>query len=298
MKWTNAVAILCVIITVTATAQDNGSARFPSQFSITGSAEVFPISSLYLSGGTDLFSDRADAFRGQARLALLGVLELGVMKEEAAVNFLGGAERVPMGEFKVRVLEQTEHTPAISIAYRMSLEWLSRGYENQDLAAVRPAAVSEGLHAVRYQYRLTSAMVLVSQTVIPQLELTTGIGLQEAQTRFLWLGGPGWPYSNGTYDPQTHSRLILTGFLLGRFDVSRQVTVFAEAESVPVFVPSYQHHSVQPERTYFGTAGVRFVPLMPFALDVMIAHQTAFQGIADTQVRIALNTYLNFEAAP
>jgi hypothetical protein len=297
MKWIGVVATFCLVFAVPATAQDNGSARFPSQYSITGSADVFPASSFYASGGMDLFTKRVDAYRGQARLALLRIFELGVMKEEAAVNFLSIAERVPMGEFKLRILERTENTPAISVVYRTSLGWMSRGFQNQEISAIRPADAADGLHGLRYQYRLTSAMLLISQDILPRFELTTGFGLEEVQTRFIWFfGGPDWPDSYGDYDPQTHAQLLLTGFLLARFDLTHQVTLFAEAGSVPVIVPSYFHRSLQPERTFLGAVGVRFVPLMPFALDAIVAQQSAFQGISDTQVRVALNTYLNFEA--
>lgn len=268
---------------------------YPSYFSLTESADIQPHVGLYLSVGTEFFAGRSDVFRGQARLALANAAEISFIRQEGAVNFFGNAWQVPQWELKLRILEGSNNNPTVSVAFRSFFNWQLENLFAQDIASLKPALTKQGLNGSRYENRLSSGALIVSQKLFPRVEFTGAVGVQEIQSRFLWIFIDPAPYqSNGFYAPQIERTLMLNGFLNARFDLRSDLTLFAEAQSVPVISPNINRMALDYDRGYLTLVGLRYVAFYPVAVDGMIAHQLGFDNSSSTQFRIGLSFLAGF----
>ncbi|MGH2569355.1 MAG: hypothetical protein ACRDGA_13540, partial [Bacteroidota bacterium] len=72
-------------------------------------------------------------------------------------------------------------------------------------------------------------------------------------------------------------------------ELNPRTKVIAEVQTIPFFNYNITRDELQLEHMYVGALGIRFALGKAFTLDSGIRYQSNFVGLADTQVRVALN---------
>lgn len=268
-------------------AQSQNERQYPSQFSNTESADILPNLTLFGRVTTGLFTSDISPVEGQISFGIADFIELNVLNSASAVNFYGDAQLIPQWGFKLRLLEASEKGPGVAFLFRTSFDWRPQTFWQQDIARKRSAFYQQGLNGTRHSLRLTSGTLIATQTLFSRLHLTGGLGVQEVQVRDLWIFIDPAPYaSNGYHASEIQHNLMVSGLVQAQIDVSNNVLAFFEAQAVPMIEPNLQRLSLTYKREYLTSAGVRFVPLFPVSMDVMISH--SFMELQQTEFRMSL----------
>lgn len=290
MKHTIAVFIILVLGISNLPGQ-----HFPARYTATQEAAVIPHLSFYLNGGFDVIPRNLEVFRGEAKLGIADAFEIGVLQWESSLDFFAVPVLMPELEIKLRILEGSRTTPGVSIAYRTSLVWKEQRLTSTYIGPIRPEYANRGLNGSRYDLSVSSGNLIISQEISSNAQLTAGVGVQELQTRSLWIFLDPAPFaSNGYNARETRRELVLSGFLQGYIRLTEKVTLFGEALTLPAIYPNIDRLALNYDRVYVAGLGVRFMPLSAIALDATIHHHTAFQGIAGTQAKLGISSILDF----
>lgn len=289
MKSKAFIIIFITLFCLPISAQGQKDQSYPSRFMLTESADVLHNFSLFGRLGTGLFTRDVNVIQGQVSIGLADFFELTLLRSESAVNFYGVPQTLPQWGFKFRVLDGSAQLPAVSFVFRNSLDWKLQEFFGHHIAVQRPAFAREGLNGTRYRLRLSSATLVATQRVLSRIEITGGLGIQEIQTKDLWIFmSPAPSVTNGFHDADIEYTLMLSGLFQARADISGSMLVFVEAQSVPMIAPDLVRLSLDFQRGYLTTVGVRLIPLFPMSMDVMISHQTPFMQVSHTEFRISL----------
>ena len=68
-----------------------------------------------------------------------------------------------------------------------------------------------------------------------------------------------------------------------------RTSILAEAQTIPFFNYHVGNGNLKLEHMYVGAAGIRFALGRAITLDSGIRYQSDFIGLADVQIRVALN---------
>ena len=285
---TNSLAVALVFLfSLPLVAQVENERQYPSQFSLTESAEVLPNLTLFGRVSTGLFTRDLNMIQGQISLGIADFIELNVLNSEGAVDFYGDPQPIPQWGFKLRILESSDQLPSVSFLFRTSLDWKYQEFFDHHIAVRRPTFSSQGLNGTKHRIRLTSGTLVATQTLFSRVHLTGGFGIQEVQIRNLWIFIDPAPYvTNGFHAPEIQRTLMLSGLFQAQIDLSSTTLIFLESQSAPMIEPNLTQLSLNYERGFLTSAGVRFIPLFPVSLDLMLNH--SFMKIARTEFRMSL----------
>ncbi len=73
------------------------------------------------------------------------------------------------------------------------------------------------------------------------------------------------------------------------YTLNPRTKVIVEAQTIPFFDVNVANRELVLKHMYVGAAGIRFALSRAFTLDSGIRYQSNFIGLADTQMRVALN---------
>lgn len=282
------IAVLLTIVLTTSCLLSQLS-RLPAQYAATQEAAVLPNLTIFVNGGFDVIPRNLDVFRGTARLGIADAVEIGILQQESVLDLFAVPVFVPQLEIKLQILDGSRSLPGVSIAYRTSLLWKQQELTATYIGAVRPEYANQGLHRTKYDLSVSTGMLIFSQEILPNAQFTAGLGIQEIQTKSLWISID----DAGFHDLDAKQKLLFSGFLQAFYRLTDKVTVFGEAQTLPAMWPNVHRLALEYDRIYIAGLGVRFMPVARLAIDGMIHHQTAFQGIPGTQAKLGLSTLLD-----
>jgi len=281
-------AIACVLLfSIPLLGQMQNERRYPSQFSLTESAEVLPNLTFFGRVSAGLFTQDITTIQGQVSVGIADFIELNVLNSDALVNLYGEPQPVAQWGFKLRILEASDQQPNVSFLFRTSFDWKNQEFFDHHITVRRPSFSSQGLNGTRHRMRMTTGSIVATQRFFSRVHLTGGFGVQEIQIRNLWIFIDSAPYvTNGYHAPEIQRTLTLTGMLQAQIDVTSSTSIFFESVSAPMVEPNLSRLSLDYKRGYLASGGVRFVPLFPVSVDLMLNH--SFMEIARTEFRVSL----------
>lgn len=265
--------------------------QLPSYYTMTQEAAVIPHLTIHVNGGFDVIPRNLDVFRGRAKLGISDAVEIGILQEESVLDFFAVPVFIPQLELKLRILEGSRTVPAVSIAYKTSLLWKQQDLTSTYIGTVRPEYANQGLRGSKYDVSVSTGILIISQELSSNTQVTAGLGIQEIQTKSLRIYAEPAPFSASELDAK--QELVLSGFLQAFIRLTDKITVFGEAQTLPAIWPNLNRFALDYDRVYLAGLGARYLPLSALAIDVAIHHRTAFQGISGTQVKLAFSSLLN-----
>jgi len=287
MKTTFFAVALVLLFSFPLFSQVENERRYPSQFSLTESAEVLPNLTFFGRVSAGLFTRDLTTIQGQVSVGIANFIELNVLNSEGLVNFYGEPQPVAQWGFKLRILEGSDQQPSVSFMFRTSFDWKNQEFFDHDIIAKRPSFSSQGLNGTRHGMRLSTGTLVITERVFSRLSLTAGFGVQEIQIRNLWIFIDPAPYvTNGFHDPEIQRTLMFSGLFQAQIDVSSSTLIFLESHSAPMVEPNLTRLSLDYERGFLVSGGVRLIPLFPVSMDLMLSH--SFMEIARTEFRVSL----------
>lgn len=270
--------------------------QFPARYALTQEAAVIPHLGLYFNGGFDVIPRNLEVFRGEAKVGIADALEVGVVQQESSLDFFAVPVLMPELELKLRILEGSRTIPGVSLSYKTSLSWKEQRLTATHIGPVRPEYANRGLYGSRFDLSVSTGTLILSQLLSTNLQLTAGVGVQELQTKSLWIFVLPAPFSSNGYNArETRRELMLSGFLQGYHKLTEKVTLFGEVKTLPAIWPNIDRLALDYDRVYVAGLGVRFTPITGIAVDAAIHHHTAFQGIAGTQAKLGISSFLDFK---
>jgi len=75
--------------------------------------------------------------------------------------------------------------------------------------------------------------------------------------------------------------------------LNERTSLMFEAQTIPYFRVDPKKGSIEPSRRIAGVGGLRFIISKWLVLDSGVRYQDNYKGLADAEIKIALNGFLN-----
>lgn len=275
--------------TAAVAATDDGpfTYREPARLFSVPTASVLQELALGITLGNSFGQQEQQSFLGNLALGIGDVAELELNTGGMVGNIVAGTTRMTTWGLKVQVMGEQESVPSIALSLRSSHDWDNTKLNGEFLRTEAPDHFREGLRWLDYNMRMTTAAVSFSRSVNPFATLHATVGLSDL--RYKNLGAQYATNNSRSYDSgerRTSQWQAAGGFALY---INPRTKVIGEIQTIPFFDYNMTQNTLHLKRMYVGAAGVRFALSKAFTLDSGVRYQSNFVGLADTQVRVALN---------
>jgi hypothetical protein len=248
-----------------------------------------------MSAGYPIFGDYRMPVMGRFQLSLAGALELGYSNEGYVGNAVGMTRPADSWGAKLQILRQQEMLPSVTLWARGTIGWQNEDLGAYDLWASIPSFYSYGVVGARYEFMSTTAGVAVERTFGDKLSVDFSLGMQQLQSRNLWIFiSPAPVMGNGYHAVSGDRSYLLDASIDVTYRVLPNLTLIAQAGTLPYFSVNPYALRLDVGRAYVGTIGFRYALPIPVSLDVYIRKQSMFNGHADTQFRLGISIELPF----
>jgi hypothetical protein len=239
--------------------------------------------------------DQNDLFRGYVIFSVAGLAEFDFSNEGYVTDMVNNTDKIRTLGLKLKLFSERLMQPAVSFAFRTTLGWNESFFVKRNLIANTPELTEKGLDNVRYDFRTTMADIVFSKMFGTNIYLTAGLGVQELQYQDLRIS-----YASvfpGIHKKSINRNLMLHGFVSGSFNISNNISIMSELQSLPHIKADLDGNDLEVDRSYIATFGVRYKLTNIFILDAAAWHYTNSTAKDITQFRFGLNTILDFNSS-
>jgi hypothetical protein len=260
--------------------------RAPARLLSIPTAAVLEEMAIGLTLGNSFGQEERRSFLGNVALGIGNVAELELNTGGLVGNIISATTRMSTWGLKVLILSEKENQPALAVGLRSSNDWDNSSFDGATLQRTSPDYFREGLRYLDYELRMTTLSVIMSRSVSKQLIGHGSVGYADLRYRNLRTQVVD---SEIRYEPtpQRSNQLHFTGGI--SYAVNPRTKVLAEIQTIPFFDFDVRNHQLFLNRMYVGAAGVRYALNRAITLDSGVRYQSNFVGLADMQVRVALN---------
>ena len=260
--------------------------REPSRLFSVSTAALIPELGIGLTFGNSFGEQERRSFLGNVSVGIGGIAELELNTGGMVGNVLAGTTQMSTWAMKVRVSSEVEGWPAIAVSLRSSNDWDGATLTSQALAASSPDYYQAGLRGLDYEMRMTTATVSLSRSVHERTTLHGTIGLSDIRHRNLGVQRLDYGFRSDPSIKRSSQWQLSGGFTI---TMNTRTSVILEGQTIPFFNYNVTKGELNLEHMYVGAAGIRFALGKAITLDSGIRYQSSFIGLADTQIRVALN---------
>lgn len=242
--------------------------------------------------GGSYAANQDEGLLGTMSLGLGGFADIEISTMSLLGSILSRAENFSMVGLKIAVLNQTEKRPAVSVGFRSNNSW-NRSV-NTDISTHQPELGNYGLYHNEYDTRLTSLYLVVSKQMNPISNVHIGAGVSDIRYKNVYSSFQ-FPI-NREYENigETKKNILL---LFGGFDliINERTLFMFEAQTIPHFNIDPKVGSINPKNFISSAAGIRFFISRWLVLDSGVRYQDNYKGLADAEIKISLNGFLNLK---
>lgn len=252
-------------------------------------ADVLRSLDLSLLVGGSFGISNTDGFLGILSLGLGGFGDIEVSTISLLGSVFSKSENFASIGLKVAALKENETLPGLSFGLRSNNQWnTSRNYNIQTAA---PELGMHGLSSTEYEARMTTFYTAFSKRVNQVAKVHLGFGVIDLRYRNVrsYFISPPYDYS----DPTEKKKNIILAFGGIDFTLNERTNLMFEAQTIPYFKVDPKKGNIEPSRRIAGVAGIRFVIVKWLVIDSGVRYQDNYKGLADAEIKIALNGFLN-----
>ena len=276
-------------------AQKSDSARFyrtPSRLFSVPSGIVLPSLEMNLVLGSSFGLQEKQSFLGNVSFGLGDVAEFEISTAGLLGSLAMGTTNISTVGAKAEIFSEASVVPSVALFINSSNDWENVRNDANALSAAATSAYKEGLRGLDYQTRLTSAGIALSKHVQENVIATVGFSLSDIRHKDVHYVIYSLS-SSSSADTERNSQInVMAGIVV---QLNAQTSFMVEAQSIPLFNFNITQQKIQIDRMYLGVAGIRFALGKAFSLDSGLRYQSNFIGLADVQMRIALNVIVSFK---
>ncbi|MBU2446777.1 MAG: hypothetical protein KJ666_14565 [Bacteroidetes bacterium] len=252
-------------------------------------AEVLRSLDLSLLVGGSFGISNTDGFIGTLSLGLGGFGDI----EMSTISLLGSvfskSENFASLGLKVAALKENETLPGLSFGLRTNNQWNTSRNENIQTAASDLGMY--GLSSTEYEARMTTFYTAFSKRINQVAKVHLGIGVTDLRYKNVRSYFISPPYSYSEQSEQKKNMILAFGGI--DFNLNERTSLMFEAQTIPYFKVDPKKGSVEPSKRIAGVAGLRFVVSKWLILDSGVRYQDNYKGLADAEIKIALNGFIN-----
>lgn len=227
----------------------------------------------------------------------LGTLSFGLGGygdvEVSTASFLGSifseTEKFTSIGLKLALINEKEFIPGLAIGLRTNNDWNKSS--NTDIRTISPELGAFGLTYVSYDTRMTTFYISFSKQMNPIARVHLGGGVSDIRYKnvYSYFIEPGSSY----YEPNIQRENMYLVF--GGFDMflSDRTNFLFEVQTIPYFKVDPKTGKIEPAQRVVGAAGLRFIINHWLVLDSGVRYQDNYKGLADAEIKISLNGFLN-----
>lgn len=260
--------------------------REPSRLFSVPNATVIPELAIGFTLGNSFGQQEAQSFLGNVSVGIGDVAEIELNAGGLVGNIIAGTTRMSTWAFKVQVFSGSEVWPMVALSLRSSNDWDEAQFDGRTLQTNAEELYTAGLRWLDYRMRLTTATVSLTHRISPPISGSVSLGFSDIRRKNMYTQ---WASAPERFDPDVrrHSQFQYSAGIA--YTLNPRTNVIVEAQTIPFFDVNVAHRELVLKRMYVGAAGIRFALSRAFTLDSGIRYQSNFIGLADTQVRVALN---------
>ncbi len=260
--------------------------RQPSRLFSVPTAAVIPELSIGLTLGNSFGQQERRAFLGNVSIGIGEIAELELNTGGMVGNVVAGTSRMSTWAMKVRFTSGDEYWPAAAVSLRSSNDWDEANFDAVALEASSPDFYRSGLRGLDYEMRMTTAALSLSWKTHEKTTVHGTIGIADIRNRNLGVQRKDSIYFFDTSVRRSSQWLVSGGFAT---IVKSRTCILVEAQTIPFFNYNVTSGSLKLEHMYVGAVGIRFALGKAITLDSGVRYQSDFIGLADVQIRVALN---------
>jgi len=276
------------------------SATRPTKFYSVPTARIPRTMEVVLTGGSSYGEKEGGGTRGAVGLGLGGVAELELSSTQVANQLTGRNSRFPAKTFKVYLIpEQLAKLPLMPhLAIQLRTADWGKAIDAGDrireglLQSYADANQGYNLQSLGLQTRFTT-LYAIAGFEGKLGGVYGGLSLTDVRTR----GGTQAVLNNGTglmeyktLPPMQKNILEPFGGLLINANPTTQM--LAEVSAIPSLDYDVRKKGILIETAWCGIAGIRFFMLPWLSLDTGVRYLSTFEGIADSDINLAVNAVI------
>ncbi len=263
--------------------------RAPARLLSVPTASVLPELALGLTLGNSFGQQEQQSFLRNVSLGIGNVAELELNTGGMVGNIVAGTSRMTTWALKVQVLSEHHTIPGIVLSLHSSNDWDNATFDSRTIEASNATAFREGLRWLDYDMRMTTASITAGGKILDRTSLYVTAGLSDIRFRNLGVQQVAVDFR---YDPSVKRTSQWQAAAGVAIEINPRTRIIGEVQTIPSFNYNVTDGSLHLEHMYVGAAGIRFALSKAFSLDSGVRYQSNFVGLADTQVRVALNCIL------
>lgn len=255
-------------------------------FSIT-TADVHNSLDLSLLVGGSFGLESSDGFLGSVAFGLGGYGDIEVSTASLLGSILSKTENFASIALKIKIIGERESLPGISVTLRTNNDWYQSS--NFDLEEKNPELTQFGLRYLTYDTRITHLIFSLSKRMnnLSRVHLSFGIG--DLRYRNL----KSYFADSFFIDQSEKMKSTFYGAIGFDFQLNEITYLVAEAQTIPYFKVNPKTGLITPDLRKVFSGGLRVEINRWLLLDSGFRYQDNYRGLADTEVKISLQAFIN-----
>jgi hypothetical protein len=270
---------------------DSGILEAPS---IGGNSPVPEGYRLDIAGAYPVFGDYTVPLYGRIDICMAGVLQIGYSNEGYIGNLIGVTRSCNSWDAKVQILRQRDQLPSVALWIRGTIGWQKESLGENDLWGRVPANRFFGVLWTHYEFNSTALGLTMEPGLGENVALNLSVGYREMESRDLWIISMVYPGFGDSYHAVSGDRAsLIEGSANLMVRPLARIAVILQVGTLPYYQLNQVAMKLDMGRAYLGTIGMRYSLPIPVFVDGYVRWQSAFNGRADTQVRLGLSSDVN-----
>lgn len=190
---------------------------------------------------------------------------------------------------KVKVLSETNELPAIAFTLKTNNDWYRS--DNPDLNEKLPEVAGYGLRSISYDTKITHLIISLSKKTSEISRMHVAFGLGDLRNKNV----KSYFFDSFFIDESTKMKNNFYGAFGFEVDLSESTKLIFEGQTIPYFKINGKTGLISPDLRKVFAGGLRVVVAHWLLLDGGFRYQDNYRGLADTEVKISLQAFINVE---
>lgn len=182
------------------------------------------------------------------------------------------------------MLSETNSLHANAFTLKTNNNWYRSN--NPDLKEKLPEAASYGLRSISYDTRITHLIISLSKKTSEVSRIHVAFGLGDLRYKNL---------KSYFIDESTKMNNTFYGASGLEIDLSESTKLIFEGQTIPYFKINGRTGLISPDLRKVFAGGLRVVVAHWLLLDSGFRYQDNYKGLADTEVKISLQAFINVD---
>lgn len=259
----------------------------PGRLFSINTADVNQSLDLSILVGGSFGLENSEGFLGSISFGLGGYGDIEVNTASLLGSIFSETENFASIGLKIKVLQETPRNPGITINLRTNNDWYNSN--TSDIRKNSPELAEYGLVGISYDTRITHLILTLSKRMNDKfrIHISTGIGDLRYKSLHAVFGDK---VVTDDSEKQKNTFYFATGF---DFELSEMTKLIFEGQTIPYFKVNPKTGLISPDLRKVYSGGLRVFVTRWLLLDSGFRYQDNYRGLADTEIKIALQAFIN-----